>query len=145
MIPVPIFFSGNYHKVDVMIGSNEDDGLILTTPLQTDSYLYILYSTLWSVIAPGILFHIPVEDSSFEASRKAAELADFYLGGSSNIKPENFDIITDMFTDAFATYPVECFIEYAQKTQNVYQYRYVHEGKYNILRQKIHLLKLIHP
>ena len=128
-----------------MIGSNEDDGLILTTPLQTDSYLYILYSTLWSVIAPGILFHIPVEDSSFEASRKASELADFYLGGSSNIKPENFDIITDMFTDAFATYPVECFIEYAQKTQNVYQYRYVHEGKYNILRQKIHLLKSIHP
>ena len=80
-----------------MIGSNEDDGLILTTPLQTDSYLYILYSTLWSVIAPGILFHIPVEDSSFEASRKASELADFYLGGASNIKPENFDNITDMF------------------------------------------------
>ena len=111
-----------------MIGSNEDDGLILTTPLKTDPSLYLLYSALWPVIGPGILFHIPVEESSLEASRKASQLADFYVGGQLNFKPENFDIITDMFTDGFATYPVECFVEYAHLTQNVYQYRYVHEG-----------------
>ena len=116
-----------------MIGSNEDDGLILTTPLKTDPSLYLLYSALWPVIGPGILFHIPVEESSLEASRKASQLADFYVGGQLNFKPENFDIITDMFTDGFATYPVECFVEYAHLTQIVYQYRYVHEGKQNII------------
>ena len=103
--------------------------------------MYIIYTTLLSVIAPEIFCHILVKDSSLEASRKASELADFYLGGYSNIKQENFNIIMDMFTNTFATYLVECFIEYAQKTQNVYQYCYVHKGKYNIMRQKMHLLK----
>ena len=133
MSPMEALRTGNYQtNIPVMIGTNEDDGLILTTPLQTDPSLYLLYRNLWSVIAPGILFHIPVEESSLEASRKAGELADFYLGGSSNIVPENFDLITDMFTDAFVTYAAECFIEYAHLTQTVYQYRYVHQGQFGI-------------
>ena len=37
----------------------------------TDPSLYLLYRTLWPVVAPGILFHIPVEDSSIEASQQA--------------------------------------------------------------------------
>jgi len=133
MSPMDALRSGNYMTdIQVMIGTNEDDGLILTTPLKTDPSLYLLYRNLWSVIAPGILFHIPVEESSLEASRKASELADFYLGGSSHIVPENFDLITDMFTDAFVTYAVECFVEYAHLTQDVYQYRYVHQGQYGL-------------
>ena len=99
--------------------------------------------SLWSVIAPGILFHVPVDESSFEMSQKAIpnnfsqtycllycdqanQLAEFYLGGASNIVPENFHNITDMFTDAFVTYPIECFVEYARKTQPVFQYIYSH-------------------
>ena len=112
---------------------------------------------LWSVIAPGILFHVPVDESSFEMSQKvlitispplrcpkrywlqflivwllhrptqANQLAEFYLGGTSNIRPENFYNITDMFTDAFVTYPMECFVEYARKTQPVFQYIFSHQ------------------
>jgi len=133
MSPMEALRSGHYQTdVPIMVGSNEDDGLILTTALKTDPSLYLLYRSLWSVIAPGILFHIPVDESTLEASRKASELADFYLGGSSNIVPENFDIITDMFTDAFVTYAVECFIDYASLTQEVYHYRYVHMGQYGL-------------
>ena len=54
-------------------------------------------------------------------------MADFYLGGTSNIVPENFFNITEMFTDAFVTYPMECFVEYARKTQPVFHYIYSHE------------------
>ena len=79
------------------------------------------------MIAPGILFHIPVDQSSIEASRKATELADFYLGGTSHIVPDNFKNITEMFTDAFVTYAMECFVEHARNTQPVYHYRYVHQ------------------
>jgi len=133
MSPMEALRTGNYQTdLPVLVGSNEDDGLILTTVLKTDPSLYLLYRNLWSVIAPGILFHIPVEETTLEASRKASELADFYLGGTSNIVPDNFDLITDMFTDAFVTYAVECFVEYAQLTQDVYQYRYVHQGQYGI-------------
>lgn len=133
MSPMEALKTGNYQTdVPVLVGSNEDDGLILTTALQTDPSLYLLYRNLWSVVAPGILFHIPVEETSLEASRKATELAGFYLGGTSNIVPENFDLITDMFTDAFVTYAVECFVEYAHLTQDVYHYRYVHQGQFGI-------------
>ena len=45
--------AGNYQKnVTVMIGSNEDDGLILTTSLKTDPSLYILYRSVTSS-SPG--------------------------------------------------------------------------------------------
>jgi hypothetical protein len=37
-----------------------------------------------------------------------------------------------MFTDAFVTYAVECFAEYAHLSQNVYQYRYVHQGEFGL-------------
>ena len=83
-------------------------------------------------MAPGILFHLPVDETNAEDSRKANELAEFYLGGTENIKPENFDTITTMFTDGFATYPVECFVKYAQHTQKVYQYLYTHKGEYGL-------------
>ena len=73
------------------------------------------------MIAPGILFHVPAEGSNLEASRKAVELADYYLGGTANIRPENFEQITEMFTDAFVTYAVECFVQHAAATQPVYQ------------------------
>ena len=44
MSPMEALRTGNYNKnVTVIIGSNEDDGLILTTPLTTDPALYILY------------------------------------------------------------------------------------------------------
>ena len=39
--------AGNYQKnVTVMIGSNEDGGLILTTSLTTDPSLYLLYRSV---------------------------------------------------------------------------------------------------
>ena len=51
MSPMEALRTGRYHQnVSVMIGTNEDDGLILTTALTTDPSLYILYRTLWSVI-----------------------------------------------------------------------------------------------
>ena len=129
-------------QVPALVGTNQEDGLILTTSLVTDPSLYLLYRwpepiaditlsaisrSLWSVIAPGILFHVPVEESSIEMSQKAVELAEFYLGGTKNIVPDNFANITDMFTDAFVTYAMECFVSHARMTQPVFQYRYVHQ------------------
>ena len=37
-----------------------------------------------------------MEGSNLEASRKAVELADYYLGGTANIRPENFEQITEI-------------------------------------------------
>jgi len=130
--PMAALTSGQYYNVPALVGTTSQDGLVLTTPLTTDPSLYVLYRNLWSVIAPGILFHVPVDESSFEMSQKAGQLAEFYLGGTSNIVPENFYNITDMFTDAFVTYPMECFVEYARKTQPVFQYIYSHQGEYGL-------------
>ena len=73
-----------------------------------------------------------MENSNLEASQKASALADFYLNGTNNIRPENFDIITDMFTDAFVTFAVECFVTHAKLSQTVYQYRYSHLGQFGL-------------
>ena len=44
MSPMEALRTSNYHtNVSVLIGYNENDGLILTTPLVTDPALYLLY------------------------------------------------------------------------------------------------------
>ena len=92
------------------------------------------------MIAPGILFHLPVGDSNFDSTHKANQLADFYLGGTKNIVPENFDKITDMFTDAFVTYAVECFAKHAQTTQKVFHYKvsgWLTDATLTMLQEKV--------
>ena len=43
-----------------MIGSNEDDGLILTTSLTTDPSLYLLYRSVITSWSPGLAPHSPL-------------------------------------------------------------------------------------
>ena len=114
------------------MGSNKDDGLILTTILETNPNMYWVYRTFWSIMAPGILFHTPLDQITKELMNKADQLADFYLGGIENMTPENFQLITDMFTDGFVTYAVHCFVDYARHTQDIYQYMYTHLGEYGL-------------
>ena len=116
----------------MLVGSNKDDGLILTTILETNPIMYWVYRTFWPLMAPGILFHTPIDQTTNELKEKATQLADFYLGGIENMKPENFQLITDMFTDGFVTYAVDCFVDYARSTQTVYQYIYTHLGEYGL-------------
>ena len=48
MSPMDALKSGSYNQdVDVLIGTNLNDGLILTTPLYTTPSLYFLYRHLW--------------------------------------------------------------------------------------------------
>lgn len=133
MSPMKALRSGNYSQdVKVLVGSNKDDGLILTTILETNHIMYWVYRTFWSLMAPGILFHTPVDQITQELMEKADQLADFYLGGIENMTPENFQLITDMFTDGFVTYSVDCFVDYAKQTQDIYQYMYTHLGEYGL-------------
>ena len=83
-------------------------------------------------MAPGILFHTPIDQTTKELMEKARQLADFYLGGIENMTPDNFQLITDMFTDGFVTYAVDCFVQYARHTQDVYHYTYTHLGEYGL-------------
>ena len=64
-------------------------------------------------------------------------LADHYLGGYSHIVPDNFPTITEMFTHAFVTYAVECFVEHAHSTQPVYHYMYSHLVRTTILQTEM--------
>ena len=135
--PMEALRTGAYNQnATVMIGSTKDDGIILTSVLVTDPILYAVYRSFWSLMAPGILFHRPIDETSSEDSAKAVELADFYLGGTANIREENFSNITQMFTDAFVTYAVECFVSRAQKTQTVYQYLYEYNGEYGLTQDE---------
>ena len=116
----------------MLVGTNKDDGLILTTILETNPIMYWVYRTFWPLMAPGILFHTPIDQTTSELKEKATQLAYFYLGGIENMKPENFQLITDMFTDGFVTYAVDCFVDYARSTQTVYQYIYTHLGEHGL-------------
>jgi len=137
MSPMEALRTGAYNQnVTVMIGSTKDDGIILTSVLVSNPILYAVYRSFWTLMAPGILFHRPVDETTSQDKAKVVELADFYLGGTANIKEENFANITQMFTDAFVTYAVECFVSRAQSTQTVYQYLYSYNGEYGLTQDE---------
>ena len=72
--------------------------------------------------------HRPIDETTAQDKANAVALADFYLGGTANMNEKHFANITEMFTDAFATYAVECFVSRAKTTQTVYQYFYSYNG-----------------
>ena len=131
--PMEALRTGAYNQnVSVMIGSNKDDGIILTSLLVTNPIMYFVYRSFWTLMAPGILFHRPIDETTDEDKANVVALADFYIGGTANMNSDNYANITQMFTDAFATYAVECFVQRAATTQRVYQYLYAYDGEYGL-------------
>ena len=119
-----------------MVGTNKDDGIILTSVLITNPILYWVYRNFWTLMAPGILFHRPIDETTNEDKTKVVQLADFYLGGTANMIEDNYQNITQMFTDAFVTYAVECFVKHAKETQQVYHYIYSYNGEYGLTQDE---------
>lgn len=135
--PMDSLLSGNYNQdVKVLIGTTKDDGIILTSLLVSDPIMYSVYRSFWTLMAPGILFHRPIDETTDEDKLKVIQLADFYLEGTANINDKHFENITQMFTDAFVTYAAECFVSRAQNTQTVYQYLYEYNGEYGLTQDE---------
>ena len=127
--PLDLVKTGSYQTdVDLMLGFNEDDGLLISEYFLPAPSLYDVISELWDFLGPFSLFeehHTEITPRDVEI---ATEILNFYTGGGGplSLNPENFWNVTEMFTDSFFWVGHRLFLRdhLQHSTGNTFQYRF---------------------
>ena len=110
--PSTAFQSGDFATdVDVMFGSNKNEGLLLTEViLGFDNLLFNTILHHWDVWGPLLLFHKHALEISADDISKAYKVLEHYCG-TYEPTPEHITNMTDMFTDSFFLFGITKYID----------------------------------
>ena len=138
--PLELVQEGRYHtEADLMLGFNEDDGLLISEYFLPAPSLYDVVRDLWDFLGPFALFEEHHTEISREDIDIATEILEFYTGegGLGSLGPDNFWNVTEMFTDSFFTVANHLFLQHhlQHSVGKTYQYRF----SYNV-RLKLDLI-----
>ena len=130
--------SGEYYSdVDILMGSNKDDGLEFTAQLYQNSELLTLYKNRWydpdwNFGAQNLFIVEDFRNVSESLNRIVKEITNFYLGDIENLNIFTITHFTNMFTDAwyfFAAHDIASkHLPNMGNGNNIYQYQYTHQG-----------------
>merc|ERR1719369_1058272 len=134
--PLDLVKSGHYNtEVDLMLGFNEDDGMLISQFFLQAPDLYKVLVDAWDFLGPFALLqkhHTEITDVDLEV---ATEIIDYYTEGSGleSLGPENFWNITNMFTESFFTFGNYLFLQHhlQHSRVNTFQYRFSYFGEYH--------------
>jgi len=111
--------------VDVLLGSNQNEGLLLTEViLNFHSLFFDIIVNHWDIWGPLLLFHKHALEISPEDVMRAYKVLEYYCG-TTDVTPDHIVNMTDMFTDSFFLFGITKYIdEYHLQfsTKPVYQY-----------------------
>ena len=112
--------------VDIMFGSNKNEGLLLTEVLL--GFNNLLFNTIlnnWNIWGPLLLFHKHALEISEEDVDKAYYVLEHYCG-TTDPTPEHIVNMTDMFTDSFFLFGITKYIDdYHLKYSSKPLYNYI--------------------
>ena len=126
---------GEFNKdVDIMIGTNADEGILYVLDQLANPSLWDDYVDLFAIDGPRYLFNIVLpEDVTEEDKKKANELAEFYVGPMDNLDEYHKQEIFDMFTDAGFLYGTRKTIDYfLAQNMTVYEYILTYQGEFSL-------------
>ena len=133
---------GEYNtNVDMLLGSNKDDGLEFTAQLHHNHSLLKLYKDRW--LDPDFNFgaqNLFIVDDFKHVEKSMIEMVEkvtnFYLGDIEYLSIVNITHFTMMYTDAwyfFAAYDfISKHLPNMGKDNNIYQYHYTHQGEHSL-------------
>ena len=127
--PIDAIKTGNYQTdIDVMIGFNEDDGLLITQFFLPAPDIYEVLKEAWGVLGPFALFQKHHTEITDQDRLVSAEILNHYIDdiGIENLSPDNFWNVTDMFTDSFFIFGNHYFLQQhlEHSTGRTFQYRF---------------------
>ena len=133
--PEDLLDAGDFHKeVEVIIGTNKDEGIIYIIDPLLNNTLFEEAQTSWDVNGTAILLGIvdPSEVTE-EDVIKSHEILQYYVGGVENITVEQQQRLFDMYTDSGFLFGVNKTAErLLQHGATVYQYILTHQGAFSI-------------
>ncbi|XP_023321978.1 liver carboxylesterase 1 isoform X2 [Eurytemora carolleeae] len=130
--PKDLIKLGKYDRdVDVLLGFNRQEGLMVTSLFKDYPLLYTAMAASWPVLGPFSLLGRHHSEITERDKEIANEILSFYVGNVTDIGPDKLDNITDMYTDSFFSYGVHNFLHHHLKHTrgNTYQFVYSYEGE----------------
>jgi len=134
--PQDLLSSGQFNAdIEIMIGSNKDEGLLWMVNEVFDENLYAQISDDWDKYGPMRIFNIAdPNDITEEDVEKARAILQFYTGEGGSFAPEYFNSLVDMFTDSFALYGAHQTMEaFLGSKMRVFHYILTYQGEYSLL------------
>jgi len=132
--PKVAIVEGSYNsQVDIILGMNKDEGLMIMEYFMPFPVIYALLRSAWDILGPFALFGIHHNDITEDDIAKSILVRDEYIGSIHDINAIHFDGMTRMFTDAFIWYGVDKFLDNHLKhsNRNSFQYMNIHMGQYH--------------
>ena len=126
--------TGNFNQdVEVIIGTNSDEGLLNIINVLVDPTQWDEYRDNFDTETIPIMFNIPNQsDITEDDIEKAHELVEFYVGSMVNINEDHKQGIFDLGTDSWFLYGTYKTIKYLlQYGVTVYQYVLTYRGKFS--------------
>lgn len=137
--PKEILKSGEYSQdVGLLLGCNKDEGLFFTAGAYQNPSILEEWRSTWAekFVADAVL---GLEgQTNFDKQTKEAinKIKKHYIGTVNELKIENINKITDMYTDAVFCHPAHDFVSrrIADKRNifyknSTFQYKYTHQGQ----------------
>jgi len=132
--PQDLLNSGEFNSdVEIIIGSNRDEGLLWMLGEMFYSSQYEAMAAGWDMYGPMRIFNIAdPDDITAEDVEKARAILKFYTGGSFN--QGHLTNLVELFTDSFALYGVFQTMEaFVAQNMKVFHYILTYEGEYSLL------------
>ncbi len=133
-VPQDLMEAGQFdNSLDVIIGSNVDEGLLYMIDTIKNPSLWEQYRDNFELAGPHYFFGLDYKDITQEDVEKAYKVVEFYVGGVEGLVQENLQEVTDLYTDAGFLYgnirTMKHFISHGMN--NVYHYILTFEGHYS--------------
>ena len=131
--PHEIVADGEINTNEIIIGANQDEGLLISSAFVLNPELYQEMQNDWARVGPRYLFGRRYQGDLTDIEQldvdQAFEIVQHYMGAIENFNEENFENITRIFTDQYWY----CTHSYANLLQGigvtVFQYLFSYKGK----------------
>ena len=130
--PHELVADGEINTKEIIIGANQDEGLLVSNAFVLYPELYQEFQDDWARQGPRNLFGRRFQGNLSDIEQldvdQAFEIVEYYMGSIENFNEENFDNITNMFTDQyqFSTYSYAKLLHGIGVT--VFQYLFSYKG-----------------
>jgi len=133
--PLDILKEGDFAKVPLMMGTNQNEGLLIQAFYKRAPKEYLNAWKNWDKIGPLAFFHREKDEVSEEESQLCIEFKKKHFKEGTFESPSNFATFTEMYGDLMFTAPADMaakMISSHKAAGPVYQYIYSHQGPFSL-------------